>query len=114
MSEGLSRAERRRLARHLEKQKVQYTFSNEDYYDMQVQMRKDAFTKMEERFIKVFFSMPLKILHEKFKWSPQNVKVFADELCKEYQAYLYGQCTDEKISEYVKITEELTGIRFER
>ena len=114
MSGGLTRAERRRLGRLVEKQKVKYTFSNEDYHDMKTQMRKEAFSLMEERFIKVFFSMPLKILHEKYKWTPQNIEVFANALCSEYQEYLYGQCTDDKVTEYVKLTQELTGIRFER
>lgn len=111
---GLKRSEKRQCQRMLEKNKKTYTFSNEDYYDMKQQMQKEAFEAQEERFIKIFFSMPLKILHEKYKWSPQNVEMFANALCAEYQECLYGQCTDEKVREYEKITQELTGIRFER
>lgn len=112
--EGLTRAERRRLGRMLEKDKVVYKFTVEQLRERDQQVRREIGEDMEERFIKVFFSLGIKVGHDRYGWNDEQCLQFAEDICDEYSQFLQGRCSTQAINEYAKLTEKVTGIRFER
>lgn len=111
--EGLTRTELRRLARQLKKQQVKYTYSNEQLQELKEQMWRTMGKEMEERFIKLFFTMPIVVGHEKYGWDNDQCLQMAQDICQEYADNLQNPTT-QMIEDYCKKMTKLTGIRFER
>ena len=113
MTTGINRSERRRLERLLKQQNVTYTFTNEQLQERDAQRRKEMGKEMEDRFIKIFFSMCLMVGHKNYGWTGEQCWQFGEDICKEYETE-FGNPTTETINKYVEKACKLTGVRFER
>ena len=117
MQRESSRRMDKRIAREVKKAEVTYTFTNaqlaaRDRQAIESSVR-DIAEKMERRFLKIFFPMAIVICHEQLNWNEAECNWFAEALCDEYKENFYGRCTDERIEEYARRCEEITGISFE-
>ena len=104
----------KRVAREVRKAETTYTFTNAQLNARDRQIAQELGKTMEERFIKVFFTLPIKICHEQLGWNAEECQWLGEALCDEYEKNLYGNCTDETVKSYGELTERLTGIKFER
>lgn len=107
----------KRVAREVKKAETTYTLTNAQLYAREKQAVESVVNsiaeKMERRFLKIFFPMAIMICHEKLGWNEEECNWFAEAICDEYREKFFGQCTDERIEEYARKCEEITGIRFE-
>jgi len=97
-----NRAERRRQKRQ-EKPKV-YTLT-QDQID---QMKKDAANEATEKAFRMFMSIPLMVLHDKFGFGRIRGSRFMDYALIWFESVQNGETS---LAEVMKIAEDLTGVR---
>ncbi len=97
-----NRAERRRQKRQ-EKPKV-YMLT-QDQID---QMKKDAVDEATAKAFRMFMSIPLMVLHDKFGFGRIRGSRFMDYVLIWYESIQRGETS---LAEIIKIAEDLTGVK---
>lgn len=74
-------------------------------------MKKEAYDEAVGTAITLLLSIPVKVVAERYDWSPEDVQGFCSDILEEYERFDEGDLTLEELQQYVF---EHCGVKFER
>ena len=83
---------------------------NLNWDDIQ-RMKKEAYDEAVGTAITLLLSIPVKVVAERYDWSPEDVQGFCSDILEEYERFDEGDLTLEELQQYVF---EHCGVKFER
>ena len=100
-----NRAERRRAEKAAKKETVVYHLTQDQIDDMKLKAVQEA----TDKIFRMFLSIPVMVLHDKFGFGRVRSRRFADYALVWYEAVQSGETS---LAEIMAIAEEETGVKF--